>query len=173
MYDRRTRELMAIDSRHDPSPVDEDLVIWVNLELLSATADARLQTAPPTPKVTSSMSFGPVPSSSSSRRFTPFDQSGWQTRKPKSQTKCFRCGVLGHTASSCDSKSTTAGLLCAPWTRNPGSISGYLIDRTTGQSFCYTWARRSHCPFAESCIRGVHRCSICGDVQHGANACPK
>jgi hypothetical protein len=97
-------------------------------------------------------------SSPSTRRFHPYDQSGRQPRQGKQASKSFRCGITGHVSATCDAKSST--------------MSGSLVDGTSGQSFCFSWANSSACRFRDRC-RNIHRCSLCGDGGHGANTCQK
>ena len=168
-YDRRTRELMAGDFRHDPKEIDHALVLEVSIRLSPAVVGAM----PHASQSTSSQPSSSVGSVLPSSRFSPFDQSGRQTRSPRQQSRCFRCGVVGHMAASCGSKKTTAGLPCALWTRKPGSRSGFLTDPASGKTFCFAWTQGPGCRFGENCTRGCHKCSICGNTQHGANACPR
>ena len=172
VYDRRTRGIMAHDTRHDPTSIDQVLVLQASIDLAPMRPDI-WSSAAPLSAYPSPSSLVPIHSPSPSRRYSPFDQSGRQSRSSKPQWRCFRCGNTGHLSASCDSKSTSAGLACAPWIRNPGAKSAwYLFDEAAGQPFCFNWSRDSHCRFADRC-RNSHRCSVCGETRHGANACPK
>ena len=171
-YDRKTREFMASDPRHDPVPMNYNLVTQANitsglakLKITQSSSSPRFSAPAPSSFSTSSPPF-------QTRRFTPYNQAGRSSKSTKSPMRCFRCGVTGHLAAACDSKSTTAGNPCAQRVRRPDSRSDSLIDITTGQPFCFSWAQNSVCRFIDRC-RSVHKCSLCGDGQHGANACPK
>lgn len=174
-YDRRTRELVANDPRHDLVVINQNLVIQANSNVAAAKANAsalalHASVSRMTPSFQPSpSSLGPVRSSTPARRFSPFDQSGRQSRTPRTQGKCFRCGAVGHMSATCDSKVTPAGFPCALWAKRPGTKSGSLIDGPSGQPFCFSWTQSSFCRFGNH----VHKCSICSDIQHGANVCPK
>ena len=177
IYDKRTRELMASDLQHDPRIVNESLVTQANFAFGMEKLNAKMLSQQsqfirqPTSYHPSSMSFqntiSPFPapsslsitssSSSSARRFNPYDQSGRQPRSDRSNLKCFRCGVNGHMSASCDSKSTSAGLPCASWTKRPGARSGVLVDETSRRTFCSAWAQNSTCRFSDHC-KFFHRC---------------
>ena len=126
IYDERTRELMASDTRHDPSIVHQDLVtqaiIFRRMEktktdLLSQHSQ---HLRPPTSSYPSSVSPQNVVSplapplanitgvSSPARRFNPYDQSGRPPKSTQPDLKCFRCGVTGHLSSECGAKSTAS-----------------------------------------------------------------
>lgn len=177
-YDRRTRALMAKDPRHDPTIVNQYLVIEATTKRGMAETNAMLATLrsplpqQPTFSCPPSTSASPTPSPSSTKRFAPYDSSGRQSRHTRSPPKCFRCGVIGHFPATCNSEWTSAGLPCASWANGPGPRTGSLIDSATGQAFCHNWARGAYCRFAD-CCRNIHRCSICRNTQHGAIACPK
>ena len=155
-YDQRTRELMAEDPRHDPRPKNYNLILM---------AYARCQRAPdsvPIPSPPSSHQPNP-------KRFSPYDNSSRASRISKPNVKCFRCEAPGHISASCDSKFTSAGLPCAYWNPKVGP-RGSLSD-SAGLSFCFRWTYRSSC-HTPNCGK-IHRCSVCGDSQHGANNCSK
>lgn len=173
-YDRKTRDLTASDTRHDLSIIDYNLVqkTSTHLSMLDSKLIALQSSQHSTIFQPSPSSSGPLNSPSPSRRFSPFDQSGRRSRSSRPSAKCFRCGIIGHMSATCGSSSTSAGLPCASWARNPGGRTGFLIDGSSGQPFCFGWAQNSSCRFADRC-KNIHRCSICGDAQHGAVACPR
>jgi hypothetical protein len=172
IYDKRSRELSANDSRHDLSFFNQALVLQAHATATKSEVLATFHAMASHSPIPPYHYPGTFSSSPSSKRFTPYDSSTWQSRPLKPQSKCFRCGVVGHMAASCDSKTTTAGLPCANWTKRPNSRTGYLFDRVSGQSFCFNWAQSSSCRSADHC-RNVHKCSVCGDSQHGAGTCSK
>jgi hypothetical protein len=139
IYDMKTRGLMASDPRHDPSTINLSLVTQANFTYLSAKALAaqqpQLLRAPASSYPSSIHSTLPSAggSSSSTRRFNPYDQAGRQFRSAKPASRCFRCGVTGHASATCDAKTTTAGLPCASWVKQkspppPSRMAPYNFD---------------------------------------------
>lgn len=184
-YDRRTRELQAGDPTHDMVNTNLGLVVDSSIAIKNeGYAHPSSLNAPPyypsfisSPPSSLSTSYPRqfIPYEQTGRQpqhFTPYNQSGRPPRPGRPPPKCFRCGVVGHTAGSCASNSTTANLPCAPWIAKPGSRSGHLLDRSSGQSFCFNWTSSSSCRIGDRC-RNIHKCAICGDSQHGANSCRK
>lgn len=169
---------MASDTRHDPSTINQALVTWANIDYrldeMTCISAQRSQpfhntfASPPIPPSFSNTPSTPFPP----KRFSPYDQSGRPSRLAKSSLKCFRCGAVCHTSAVCDSKSPSAGRPFSPWTKQPGARSEFLIDGTAGRLFCLGWAQSPSCRFADR-RRYSHRRFICGEGQHGTNACSK
>jgi len=172
IYDRRNREFVAMDSQHDCAALNVALVTEATLAsrlVLPDASTARNVFPPPYPPSSlSQVSSAPAPA----KRYHPYDQSGRQPRSSRYGQRCFRCGATGHLSATCDSKLTSAGLPCPSWSRRPGYRSGSLRDESSGRFFCITWEQSSDCRFSDRC-KGLHRCSVCGERDHGANACPK
>jgi hypothetical protein len=108
VYDAKTRELMASDSRHDPSPINQSLVLQANAAFERKKMAALVQQSHgfrgPASTHTSYASqgaaySGPFPSTPSATGSSlpqdvsnPYDQSSRQPRQSKQASKCFRCG---------------------------------------------------------------------------------
>ena len=178
IYDKRTRELMAGDSRHDPTGVDIPLVQQSVIQHATQKFQASMleqlpQQRPPSYRTSSFASSSSASSDiPSAKRFTPYDQKGRRDKASRPNPKCFRCGAHGHTAGSCSSSSTSAGFPCAVWSQRPGKSGGSLVDGSSGDNFCFRWQLDSSCRFAKQCTY-LHQCSICRSQDHGAHACTK
>ena len=184
-YDKKVRKLMDGDPRHDPSIFNQRLVTQAHLQhaadkvRLDVLAHSQSTWWPPVyqPPSLSSRPFPshPPPSQSNtistSPRFSPYNSMDRPSRQSRSSPRCFRCGVSGHVAATCDSKATSAGLPCTTWRKQSGTRSGFLYD-SAGQPFCVGWALRSSCRLPGEC-KSLHRCSVCGATDHGAGGCPK
>jgi hypothetical protein len=176
-YDRMTRELMAKDTRHDPTIVNQSLVSQAIFKCGMAETNARLAAQEihssrlPAFSYPPSTSTSPTLSSSSTKRFAPYDSSSRQSRHTRPPPRCFRCGVNGHLPAACNSELTSAGLPCASWIKVRNSRYGSLFNVATKKTFCRAWARDAYCRFADHC-KYIHECSICGETQHGATFCP-
>lgn len=174
-YDKCIRQLSSKDPRHDLSCENQKIVTeavswWRNEQNRAEMHAQQPQLSRPSSSQsfasTSSFASGPL----STKRFAPYDQSSRQARQKRQDGKCFRCGVSGHMAASCDSKTTTAGITCTSWQRPPGARSGSLFH-SSGQAFCQHWTFHSNCRSSDRC-KLLHKCSICNAADHGANTCP-
>ena len=177
-YDKRTRDLMANDLRHDPSEENQSLVQQAALESEALKLKSAFFAQPP-PQYFPNFhppAFPSPPSipsySSTSKRFQPYDPKNRQNRSNRPNPRCFRCGACGHTADSCGSQNTSAGLPCAAWSRRPGRSGGSLVEESSGKTFCFGWEQSSSCRFGNQCVN-IHRCTVCGARDHGAQSCPK
>ena len=160
---------MAMDPRHDCTVLDNDIVTEATIASRSQSELSAGRSALPPPYPPSSLSQATM-TPSSAKRFHPYDQSSRQPKSVKLSQRCFRCGATGHMSAVCDSKLTSAGLPCPSWSKRPGSRSGALRDDASGRLFCLAWEQSSDCRFSDRC-KNLHKCSICGDREHGANAC--
>ena len=172
IYDKTNREFVAMDPQHDIAALNIALITEATLVPRLALPDAgptRNAFSPPYPPSSSSQaSLASAPA----KRYHPYDQSGRQPKSSRNNQRCFRCGATGHQSATCDSKLTLAGLPCPSWSKRPGYRAGSLRDESSGRFFCVAWELSSDCRFSDRC-KGSHRCSVCGERDHGVNACPK
>lgn len=89
------------------------------------------------------------------------------TNISKPQSRCFRCGTLGHFAQTCNQSSRPGG---KPFLISRLDDGSWLLD---GKPFCYKFNSPRGCPAAASqCQNAPHICSLCRSTSHGAQQCP-
>ena len=161
-YDFTIRKKAVTDYRHDLSTLDS---VELNM-VISAIAQQRaalLSSGPGT--------VGGFSGSAGVKRSRPPDDEGFRPSKTQKQTRCFRCGAVGHGLADCNARTTTAGSPCA----NPVPKKGghTTLTSSDGSEFCFNWERgRNLCRFGAGCIN-LHACSLCLARDHGAASCTR
>lgn len=154
-YDIQQREAAANDHRHDLSGLD--------------TAALTLITTSPTRArsmdMTAATTAAPVKRAALG---TPANATQ-SVKRPRTESRCFRCGQQGHFPSGCTSSLTSAGRAVAPLL-GEGSRSAQALTAPNGRAFCFNYALSSTCRFGADC-QNFHGCSLCGDTSHGAGKC--
>ena len=114
-----------------------------------------------------SMNISIPPSASSPKHGSPSDSSLWAPRKHQ-QSHCFRCGGQDHFPADCKAELTVSGRTTAKLV--PTAKSKHAMLAPNGKQFCFSWAQHTSCSYSSACAN-FHRCSICGDLNHGAGSC--
>ncbi|KAI0814761.1 hypothetical protein BC629DRAFT_1466947 [Irpex lacteus] len=157
-YDIRQRQVAACDSRHDLAGFDRDLIIFIIADNLAH---------PPPPPPTAPPTQPKRPRDNDKDSLAPPRKRTSGGGASLSSTLCFRCGTVGHLPNSCTAAVTSAG---KPVEALMGGRHSNSLRSTSGQCYCFQFARSSACSYTDNC-RNLHACSICRSSEHGAAAC--